>query len=305
MSDIISVSSLVKRFGTLTAVNEINFRVGEGELFAFLGPNGAGKSTTINMLCTLLEKDGGEVEVLGYRIGRDDRKIRRGIGVVFQDNSLDDLLTVKQNLISRAYLYETEPKKIRQNFDHVCSVLQLGELLHRPFGKLSGGQKRRCEIGRALMNSPKLLFLDEPTTGLDPQTRYSVWECIELLRRDLGTAVFLTTHYMEEASRATNIAIIDEGKTAAQGTPTELRERFSSDLLKIDASDAAGIKSYFAENNIPFTEKEGGFQVKVAGSLKALEYLETVKKFVASFEVVHGTMDDVFLNITGKDLREL
>ena len=303
-SNIITVTSLLKLFGNITAVNDINFSVKEGELFAFLGPNGAGKSTTINILCTLLAKDSGEVEICGLKAGRDDRDIRRQIGVVFQENSLDNLLTVKQNLISRAYLYETDRKAVIKNLDHVCSVLQIRELLNRPFGKLSGGQKRRCEIARAMMNLPKILFLDEPSTGLDPQTRQKVWECIEFLRREYKTTVFLTTHYMEEAAKATNIAIIDEGKIVAQGSPYELKDRYSSDTLRISTVDPFHIRAALTEMNISCEEKDNLFTIEVPHSLKALEILKRLETALSSFEVVHGTMDDVFLNITGKTLRE-
>lgn len=304
MSNIIEVKSLVKTFGSLAAVNDISFNVRAGELFAFLGPNGAGKSTTIHILCTLMSKTSGTVEICGLKAGRDDHRIRHKIGVVFQENCLDDLLTVRQNLVCRAHLYETNSKKVRQSLDNVCDIMHIGELLDRPFGKLSGGQKRRCEIARALMNAPEILFLDEPSTGLDPQTRRNVWECIEHLRKENKTTIFLTTHYMEEAAGATNIAIIDGGKIAAVGTPFELMERYSADLLKIASEDMHSVKPILSGLNIIYQEKANSLHVKIPNSLKALEILKVLEKYISSFEVVHGTMDDVFLNITGKSLRE-
>ena len=304
MSNIIEIKSLVKCFGSITAVNDISFGVKAGELFAFLGPNGAGKSTTINILCTLMKQNSGTVEICGLRTGRDDSVIRRKIGVVFQDNCLDNLLTVEQNLVLRAYLYEKDKNKVKESLNNVSSMLHIGDLLKRPFGRLSGGQKRRCEIARALMNSPEILFLDEPSTGLDPQTRCNVWECIEYLRTEYKTTIFLTTHYMEEAAGADNIAIIDGGTIVASGTPRELKDKYTSDILKVAADDFHGVKSVFKEMNVKYHEKAGLFHVNTSNSLKALEILKKLEKQITSFEVLHGTMDDVFLNITGKTLRE-
>ena len=304
MSNIIKINSLVKCFGSAVAVNGISLGVKAGNFFAFLGPNGAGKSTTINILCTLMKQDSGSVEICGMRTGRDDSGIRQKIGVVFQDNCLDNLLTVEQNLVLRAYLYEKDKKKIRQSLESVCSILHIEDLLKRQFGKLSGGQQRRCEIARALMNSPEILFLDEPSTGLDPQTRSNVWECIERLRIEHKTTVFMTTHYMEEAAGADHIAIIDDGRIVALGTPQELKERYTADMLKVAAEDSNSVKSVLTELNVRYQEKAGLFQVKIPSSLKALEILKKLEKQISSFEVLHGTMEDVFLNITGKSLRE-
>lgn len=304
MSYIIEVKALVKHFGDLSAVDGISFDVESGELFAFLGPNGAGKSTTINMLCTLLKQNSGSIAICGYKAGKEDNEIRRRIGVVFQDNCLDDLLTVKQNLIYRANLYQTDKSKIKQSLSDVSEMLHIGELLGRRFGKLSGGQKRRCEIARALMNSPEILFLDEPTTGLDPQTRCNVWECIDTLRTEHKTTVFLTTHYMEEAAGASNIAIIDAGKIAAVGTPAELKNTYATDMLKMASGNCERVRSVLEELDVKYQEKADLFHVNVPDSLRAYEILKKLEKTISSFEVLHGSMDDVFLNITGKSLRE-
>jgi multidrug/hemolysin transport system ATP-binding protein len=226
MEDIIRVNHLKKVFKDIIAVDDINFRVKKGELYGFLGVNGAGKSTTINMLCTLLKSMEGDVTVCGYTLGKEDREIRIKIGIVFQDNTLDNNLTIKENLMTRAALYNKNNKSIKQNMQYVCDVLDIGDLMKRQFRKLSGGQKRRCEIAKALMNRPEILFLDEPTTGLDPQTRQSVWASIEKLRNEDKMTVFLTTHYMEEAAKAQYISIMEAGKLVAEGTPAQLKEQY-------------------------------------------------------------------------------
>lgn len=303
MEYVIETSKLQKYYGQIHAVDGIDLKVEAGELFGFLGINGAGKSTTINMLCTLLAPTGGEAEICGYRIGRQDDRIRRKIGVVYQDNSLDDRLTVKENLIIRGALYEKNLHTIRENLQYVSHILDLKELLKRPFGKLSGGQKRRCEIARALMNRPELLFLDEPTTGLDPATRKAVWDCISSLRRETSLTVFLTTHYMEEAARAGHIAVLDEGKIKEAGTPYTLKEKYASDSLRLFPENREALKNILDEGHFSFREKEEHFALRLRSSLEAYPVLEAARPFVRGFEVVQGTMDDVFLNITGKELR--
>ena len=224
MSDtVIQVKGLKKYFGDVKAVDNISFEVEQGELFGFLGMNGAGKSTTINMLCTVLPPTKGEIMICGLRAGRENEQIRKQIGVVYQDHCLDGLLTVKENLFTRGALYEKNSKKLRENISKICQILELTEVYGRRVGKLSGGQKRRCEIARALVNTPKVMFLDEPTTGLDPATRKKVWQCLDSLRREEKMTIFLTTHYMEEAAKASHIAIIDGGILREYGTPFSLK----------------------------------------------------------------------------------
>ena len=224
MSEIIKVSGLKKYFGEIRAVDDVSFSIEKGELFGFLGVNGAGKSTTINMLCTLSRPTDGEVWINGLKLGEKDEEIKKHIGIVYQNICLDKRLTVKENLMIRGSLFENDKKVLRKNLDYVCEILELGDILKRPYGKLSGGQKRRCEIGRALMHTPDILFLDEPTTGLDPATRKSVWKTVHNLQKELHMTVFLTTHYMEEAAKADHIAIIDKGHLIQYGTPfTPLR----------------------------------------------------------------------------------
>ncbi|MBB2184721.1 ABC transporter ATP-binding protein [Lachnospiraceae bacterium MD1] len=302
MEDIIQVNHLKRYFKDIKAVDDISFKVKKGQLYGFLGVNGAGKSTTINMLCTLLPRQEGEVTICGHRLGKKDREIRSKIGVVFQDNTLDNRLTIKENLVIRAGLYHNNNKEIMANLDYVCDVLGIGDLLKRQFNKLSGGQKRRCEIARALMNRPELLFLDEPTTGLDPQTRQSVWSSIEALQKEVGMTVFLTTHYMEEAAKAQYISIMEAGKLVANGTPFELKEKYAHDILKLVPQDFDELAKVLNEQNISSEKRTNHIRVIIQDSLHGLEILNRVKEYLKSYEVIQGTMDDVFLNITGKSL---
>ncbi len=302
MEDIIQVNHLKKYFREVKAVDDISFRVKKGQLYGFLGINGAGKSTTINMLCTLLSSNEGEAYVCGYRLGKEDREIRRKIGVVFQDNTLDNRLTIKENLITRASLYDNSTSSIHKNLDYVCDILDIGDILNRQFRKLSGGQKRRCEIAKALMNRPALLFLDEPTTGLDPQTRQNVWESVERLRKEDSMTVFLTTHYMEEAAKAQYISIMEAGKLVADGTPSELKQKHAQDILKLVPENREELLKQLEEERLVFENRSNHIRVTIPDSMFGLELLNKFRNSLRSFELVQGTMDDVFLNITGKSL---
>jgi multidrug/hemolysin transport system ATP-binding protein len=302
MEDIIQVKRLKKYFGEIKAVDDISFRVKRGELYGFLGVNGAGKSTTINMLCTLLPRSEGEVIISGHQLGKEDPLIRKKIGVVFQDNTLDDKLTIKENLILRGALYNKDQKVNHKNLQRVCDILEIHDLLERQFNKLSGGQKRRCEIARALMNQPEILFLDEPTTGLDPQTRQNVWESIERLRKEEQMTVFLTTHYMEEAAKAQYISIMESGKLVAEGSPSQLKQQYAHDMLRLVPEDIEGVVTYLQNSKLPFERKSNHLQVTIPDSMFGLELLSQIKEKIKSFELVQGTMDDVFLTVTGKSL---
>ena len=303
MDEIISVKGLKKYFKEVKAVDDISFSVEKGELFGFLGVNGAGKSTTINMLCTLFSPTAGDISICGYRLGKEDAEIRKRIGVVWQNNCLDERLTVKENLYVRGLLYGLKAQVLRENIDRVCEKLRLADVYTRRYEKLSGGQKRRCEIAAALVNTPEILFLDEPTTGLDPATRQLVWESIDRLREEDGMTVFLTTHYMEEAAKAKHIAIIDGGKMKEFGTPFELKERYAKDKLRLlpKPGEEAEIKR-LAETEIK--EDQGGtvLELKLEDSMAALPILKRVETRISGFELVQGSMDDVFLNVTGKSL---
>ena len=302
MEDIIQVNNLKKYFKEVKAVDDISFRVKRGQLYGFLGINGAGKSTTINMLCTLLNSNEGEAYVCGYRLGKEDREIRRKIGVVFQDNTLDNRLTIKENLITRASLYDSSTRFIYKNLDYVCDILDIGDILNRQFRKLSGGQKRRCEIAKALMNRPELLFLDEPTTGLDPQTRQNVWESIERLQKDDTMSVFLTTHYMEEAAKAQYISIMEAGKLVAEGTPSELKQKHAQDILRLVPENLELLTKQLEDDDLAFEYRSNHIRVSIPDSMFGLELLNKLRGSLKSFELIQGTMDDVFLNITGKSL---
>lgn len=305
MEPIIQVKGLKKYFGEVKAVKGIDFQVERGELFGFLGINGAGKSTTINMLCTVLRPTDGQAYICGMELGKDDEEIRKRIGVVYQHNCLDDKLTVKENLFTHGALYEKNPKKLAEQVAHVCEVLELTEVYKRRYGKLSGGWKRRCEIARALVHAPQILFLDEPTTGLDPATRKIVWESIERLRKEEGMTIFLTTHYMEEAARASHIAILHGGELKEYGTPFILKETYAKDKLKLIPMTGLEKKltDYLEEKQLPYQKKEEYFQICVKDSLAAIPILEEAQSILEGFEMVQGSMDDVFLNITGKSLE--
>jgi multidrug/hemolysin transport system ATP-binding protein len=302
MEQIIQVKNLKKYFNHIKAVDDISFQVEKGQLYGFLGVNGAGKSTTINILCTLLAKAEGEVTICGYQLGKNDRDIRRKIGVVFQDNTLDNRLTIKENLITRASLYHSDTKEINKNLNHVCDILNIGDLLNRQFRKLSGGQKRRCEIAKALMNTPEILFLDEPTTGLDPQTRQHVWDSIETLRKEENMTVFLTTHYMEEAAKAQQIAMMEAGKLVAEGSPHELKQNYASDIVKLVSKDLDIMKETLKDMGHHYEERSNHIRVYITDTMQGLDLLNIIRDNLNHFEVVQGTMDDVFLNVTGRSL---
>lgn len=315
MDRIIEVKGLKKYFKEVKAVDDIDFAVEKGELFGFLGINGAGKSTTVNMLCTLFAPTAGEITICGFRLGKEDERIRESIGVVWQGNCLDEKLTVKENLYVRASLYGYAGTELKQKVERVRDRLKLEDIYNRRYEKLSGGQKRRCELGAALINTPKVLFLDEPTTGLDPATRKLVWESLEDLRREDGMTIFLTTHYMEEAARAGHIAIIDSGKLKEFGTPFELKEKYAKDKLRLWAKPGRleTVKGMLAEAGLenrsesfeamPAQESEPVL-AELSGSMAALPLLRQVEADISGFEVIQGSMDDVFLNVTGKKLTE-
>ena len=303
LNKIIEVTNLRKNYDSLTAVKDISFYVEQGKLFSYLGPNGAGKSTTIDILCTFLDFSGGEVCIDGLDLRRHSQAIRKIIGVVFQDSILDDLLTVRENLTLRAGLYTSDKTKIKNAVYEAVQTTELGEIINRPYGKLSGGQRRRADIARALVHKPKILFLDEPTTGLDPQTRKSIWNTIKQLQSKNGMTVFLTTHYMEEAAESDYVIVIDHGEIAAKGTPAELKTRYSSDTLRLFASDEAGLRRILQDQKLDFTLAAGEFVVKLPDTMSAIPVLEDCRTCISGFQVLQGTMDDAFIGITGKELR--
>ncbi|MGN0585775.1 MAG: ATP-binding cassette domain-containing protein [Oscillospiraceae bacterium] len=302
--DIIKTEGLTKRYGSFTAVDGISFTVEKGTLTGFLGVNGAGKSTTISMLSTLIAPDGGEAEICGLKLGRSNAEIRRKIGIVYQQNCLDDIMSVKENLICRGILHGADRTQAKKQLNDLCDILTLGDILGKKYGTLSGGQKRRCEIAAALMHTPEILFLDEPTTGLDPATRKDVRAAIEQLRSAAGMTVFLTTHYMEEAAEAAKIIIISKGNVIADGTPFELKEHYARDYVRLYCSPEkrGDICNILAD--ISPQPEDYGVSFAVNATVEALPYLDRVKGHISGFEVIQGNMDDVFLNAVGAEAQK-
>jgi len=303
MNKILEVSNLKKSYGPIKAVDDISFYVEEGKLFAFLGPNGAGKSTTIDVLCTLLQKDGGEVVINGHKLGSGDGDIRASIGVVFQDHFLDNFLTVEENIKTRGRFYGLSKAELDKAFARVVEATDIASFLKRQYRNLSGGQRRRADIARALINTPKILFLDEPTTGLDPQTRLHVWETIIKMQKETNMTVFLTTHYMEEAAEADYVIIIDHGKIAAKGTPFDLKKAYANDYLRLAYDDKEALCRILDEHRCQYDIHQQEIIVKLISTMDALPLLDKCRPYIKGFEVLNGTLDDVFINVTGKEMR--
>lgn len=304
MSNFLEICDLSKSYGDVKAVDGISFSVKEGSLFAFLGVNGAGKSTTINMICSILKKDGGSIFVDGKDLDREPFAIKREIGIVFQTSVLDGELSVKENLEIRTSFYSLSKEEKRRNLDEIVNLLELQPILNRPVKSLSGGQARRVDIARAMVHRPRLLILDEPTTGLDPKTRLSVWSLIDRIRTETGMTVFLTTHYLEEADKAQDVVIMDRGKIIAHGTPNELKNRYSSDrIVCYRERDEAFEKALFAEGRkFAFDGERGRYRIDIEGGEDAKEVLQKFDAYITDFEILKGDMDDVFLNVTGKNM---
>lgn len=300
MNNIIEIKNLCKSFGDVKAVQDLSFKVKEGELFAFLGVNGAGKSTAINIICGELKKDGGSVAIDGYSLEKNAEKIKSLIGVVFQNSVLDRALTVYDNLESRAALYGICGEAFKSRLNELSRMLEFDDLLKRTVGKLSGGQRRRIDIARALIHRPKILILDEPTTGLDPQTRRILWEVIGSLRRTENMTVFLTTHYMEEASDADYVVILDSGRISAEGTPLELKNSYTGDFITLYgiSEDEAKVLGK------PYEEIHGAYRVSVNNTAEATSLIIKYPDIFRDYEILKGKMDDVFLAVTGKKLQE-
>lgn len=304
MEKVIEVTHLQKYYKDVQAVKNISFFVEKGGLFAFLGPNGAGKSTTINTICTFLKPDSGTVVVNGHLLGKEDDKIRRDIGTVFQENLLDDLLTVKENLMLRGGLYGLKGKELANAVSKAAKCSDVEDFLNRPYEKLSGGQRRRCDIARALLHTPKILFLDEPTTGLDPQTRQSVWNTVKRLQVQEGMTVFLTTHYMDEAENADYVVVIDNGIIAAKGTPFSLKKAYTSDRLKMKCIDQKRAVQLLKQKNIAYQETADYIEIAGKTTKEFIPILSEIQENIVDYTVEKGSMNDVFLNITGKEIRE-
>ena len=299
MKPIIQINHLSKSFGNVKAVQDLSFHVKTGELFAFLGINGAGKSTTINIMCGQLSKDSGSVVINAHDLDKDMDFIKSELGVVFQSSVLDSALSVYDNLQSRAALYGITGREFKKRIDELAEILDFKDLLKRTVGKLSGGQRRRIDIARALFHKPKILILDEPTTGLDPQTRRILWNVISDFRKNENMTVFLTTHYMEEAAEADYVVIIDDGKISAEGTPLELKNIYTGDYITIYGEQEENIKKL----GIEYEKIQNGYRLFVPNTGVATDLIIQNPQLFHDYEITKGKMDDVFLAVTGKTLR--
>ena len=299
MENVIKIDNLNKSYGSLKAVNNLSVRVKSGEFFSFLGINGAGKSTTINMICGELKKDSGTIKVCDKEIDDDNMFIKRKIGVVFQDSLLDKTLSVYDNLKIKASLYDIVGDDFNKRYDELSNLFDLKEIENQKISQLSGGQRRRVDIARAIIHNPDILILDEPTTGLDPGTRKKIWKVLNSLRKDSNLTIFLTTHYMEEAADSDYIVILDKGKIVAEGTPLELKNKYAHDMILIYNVDEDEIKKL----NKDYKKIRDGFKIEINTLEEATELIIKNKKLFKDYEVVKGKMDDVFLNATGYNLE--
>ena len=298
MNNIIQIDNLSKSFGDVKAVQNLSFRVKTGELFAFLGINGARKSSTINIMCGQLSKDSGNIQIDGHDLDKNMSLIKSELGVVFQNSVLDPALSVYDNLESRAALYGIVGAKFKERLSELSELLDFSDLLKRPVGKLSGGQRRRIDIARALFHRPKILILDEPTTGLDPQTRKTLWNVISSLRKNENMTVFLTTHYMEEAAEADWVVIIDSGKISAEGTPLELKNTYTGDYITLYGVNEDTVK----ELGTQYEKIKDAYRLFVPNTKAATELIVKNPHIFTDYEITKGKMDDVFLAVTGKTL---
>lgn len=303
MSDIIQVKNFTKKYGDFAAVDNISFDVEEGSVFAFLGPNGAGKSTTINTLCTIINKTEGELRINGHEVSEQKQKVRNDIGIVFQDSTLDSKLTVEENIRLHCHFYGVPKNEMKERTAFVLKLVDLEDWRKAPVGSLSGGMKRRVEIARGLVHYPKVLFLDEPTTGLDPQTRANIWEYIYKLQKEKNITVFLTTHYMDEAEICDKVAIMDHGKIVAFDTPYNLKKQYTSNVTRIKTSNENELCEYLRGRSIRYKVEEGLFTIYSSMMSEIMELIAAFKEHITDFETSKGTLNEVFLAITGKEIR--
>lgn len=300
----IEVKNFTKKFGTLTAVDNISFNVEEGTIFAFLGPNGAGKSTTINTLCTIQDKTEGELKINGHDVALQKDLVRKDIGIVFQETTLDEKLTVEENLKLHCNFYNVPKAEVKGRIDFVLDLVDITNRKKAPVASLSGGMKRRVEIARGLVHFPKVLFLDEPTTGLDPQTRANVWDYIHKLQKQKNITIFLTTHYIEEAEICNKVAIIDNGKIVAHDTPYNLKKQFTTTTMKIKTSNYDALTQYLNSLSIKYKINDEFVVVYASKVEDVLEITTRFKDSIEDIEINKGTLHDVFIVITGKEIRE-
>ncbi|MDF2568102.1 MAG: ABC-type multidrug transport system, ATPase component [Oscillospiraceae bacterium] len=304
LRNIIEVRDFVKRYGKFTAVDNVSFEVEEGSVFAFLGPNGAGKSTTINTLCTIFDKTSGTLLIDGKDVTNEKDSVRNVIGVVFQEATLDNKMTVMENLIMHCKFYNVPKNEIEERIHFALNIVDLREWRTAMVSSLSGGMKRRVEIARSLLHYPKVLFLDEPTTGLDPQTRAHIWDYIVKLQKEKNITIFLTTHYMDEAEICSNVAIMDAGKIVAMGTPYRLKQQYTKDKAYITTDNEQDLEALLNKAGFIYKKKTGYYSIEVTDLQKLLDIIGEHKIEIKDLEIKKGTLNDVFLEITGKDIRE-
>ena len=306
MENVIEIKNLKKYFNDVKAVDDISFEVKEGEFFAFLGVNGAGKSTTISIMSGDLQKDEGSVNICGFDIDKEENKIKSLIGIVYQSSFLDKNLSVYDNLKIKAGLYGITGKAFEEKLEYLQNLLNFKDLLKRDFGKLSGGQKRKIDIARALLHDPKILILDEPTTGLDPQTRVNVWKVLNDLRRNKGLTIFLTTHYMEEASEADYVIILDSGKIVAKGTPNYLKNAYANDFIRIyNPTSQKFLEEISKQFDVKIKSEKQYAEIEIKDLKTAMQIISSNPAQFTDYEVIKGRMDIVFLNVTGKNIKEI
>lgn len=303
MSNIIEVKNFTQKYGTFLAVDNISFNVEEGSVFAFLGPNGAGKSTTINTLCTIINKSSGELKINGYDVSKHKNKVREQIGIVFQESTLDNKLSIEENLKLHSEFYKVPKNEIPERLDFVLDLVDLNSWRKAPVNSLSGGMKRRVEIAKGLIHFPKVLFLDEPTTGLDPQTRANIWDYIYKLQKQKNITIFLTTHYMDEAEACDKVAIMDHGKIVAFDTPYNLKKQYTESITKIKVNDAVALSKHLKENSINYSFSDGLFTIYSSEIKVILNLVSEFKNLIKDFQTSDGTLNDVFLSLTGKEIR--
>lgn len=303
MDPIIVVEDFVKRYGKFTAVDHVSFEVERGSIFAFLGPNGAGKSTTINSLCTIIEKTSGTLLIDGKDVSRDQSDVRSSIGVVFQESTLDSKMTVEENLRMHGHFYGLSRAIMNERIRLVLEIVDLVDWRKAMVSSLSGGMKRRVEIARSLLHLPKVLFLDEPTTGLDPQTRASIWEYMIKLQKERDVTIFLTTHYMDEAEISDQVAVIDHGQIIALDRPYALKQRYTKDKAHITSSDEQALEALLTKFQMNFKRKTGFYFVELSDLPDFMEIISEHRLSIQDLEMTKGTLNDVFLEITGRDIR--
>lgn len=299
MKEIIKIENLYKSYGKIKAVNDLDLKVNQGQLYAFLGVNGAGKSTTISMISGILKKDSGEIFICGKDIEKESNIIKKYIGIVFQDSVLDKSLTVYENLKYRAGLYGIIGKDFIKIYEQIEDLFELQDIKNSKLAKLSGGQRRKVDIARAIIHKPKLLILDEPTTGLDPGTRKKIWNTIRKLRKEYNMTIFLTTHYMEEAADADYISIIDKGKIIAEGTPLELKNKYASDTIIIYNVNEEKIKKL----NLPYKKIKNAIKIEIKNTKEATNLIIKNENIFQDYEIIKGRMDDVFLSAIGYEIE--